>query len=46
MENHLVDFDKIAWVESAIGIRHKSFKKDGKTIKLIELSDTYCYKAG
>ena len=27
MENHLVDFDKIAWVESAIGIRHKSFKR-------------------
>lgn len=41
MENHLADFDKIKWTSPAEGIRFKAYQKDGKTIRLMELSDTY-----
>lgn len=41
MENHLVDFDRIEWESPAEGIRFKAYQKNGKTIRLMELSDTY-----
>ncbi len=41
MESHLVEFDKIEWIEAGNGIRYKLFQKDGRIIRLMELSDKY-----
>jgi mannose-6-phosphate isomerase-like protein (cupin superfamily) len=42
MEKYLVDFAKIEWVSPGKGIRFKIFEKEGKILRLMELSDTYC----
>lgn len=41
MEKHLIDFKQIEWVNPAEGIRFKAYEKDGKTIRLMELSGSY-----
>lgn len=41
MENHLIEFDKIEWVSPVDGLRFKAYKEDDKTIRLMELSDSY-----
>jgi mannose-6-phosphate isomerase-like protein (cupin superfamily) len=42
MKEHLVDFAKSEWISAGQGIRYKIFEKDGKTLRLMELSDAYC----
>ena len=41
MENYMVDFEKIDWISPTEGIRFKAYEKEGKTIRLMELSDAY-----
>lgn len=42
MEEHLVTFEKIEWVNACEGMRYKRYEKDSKVIRMIELTDSYC----
>lgn len=41
MKKHLVDFEQMEWISPAEGIRYKAYEKNGKTIRLMELSDQF-----
>ncbi len=37
----MIDFEDIPWISKAPGIRSKTFRRDGKKIKLVEFTDGY-----
>ena len=39
--SYLVEFDKLSWNESAIGVRTKSFVNGNQQIRLVEFSDGF-----
>lgn len=41
MREHLADFDTLPWTDAGEGIRFKLCKKDGSTVRLMELTDAY-----
>jgi mannose-6-phosphate isomerase-like protein (cupin superfamily) len=36
-----IDFTEIKWIDSAVGLRVKTFKKDGKQIRLAEFTKDF-----
>lgn len=41
MESPRVDFETIQWQSVAPGARHKMVERDGKRIRLVELTDSF-----
>lgn len=41
IESHLVDFEKVEWQEAGRGIRYKKVEKEGKILRLMELTPEY-----
>ncbi|MBE6021956.1 MAG: cupin domain-containing protein [Cellulosilyticum sp.] len=41
MDKHLVEFETIEWVNACEGMRYKKFERDGKVLRLMELTDQY-----
>ncbi|MBP3886658.1 MAG: hypothetical protein J6F30_03230 [Cellulosilyticum sp.] len=41
MESHLVEFEKLDWINVGEGMRYKKFERDNKVLRLMELTDTY-----
>ena len=39
--SYLVEFDKLAWNESAIGLRYKTFFSGNQQIRLVEFSEGF-----
>jgi hypothetical protein len=42
LREHLVNFEESEWINPKQGIRYKTFEKDEKIIRLMELTDVYC----
>ena len=38
MQNHLIEFDKMNWVYTSVGIRYKAFVSGNQRIRLVEFS--------
>lgn len=42
MENHLVKFENLQWIDACEGMRYKKYEKNYKVLRLIELTRSYC----
>ena len=41
MPNHLIEFDKLEWINSAIGLRYKAYVNGNQRLRLVEFSEGF-----
>ena len=41
VKTHKVEFEKVEWKEATLGMRYKKIEKEGRVLRLIELTSEY-----